>query len=387
MIALGCKYLRICHLNNCATGVATQNSMLREKHYHGLPERVMTYFEFVAAEVREWMAKLGVSQFDELVGHSEWLKTIEGHTSKQQALDLSPILYKPEIKPGSAATWQEINTPDDKGELNLQLVDACQQAVDKGETFTAKYVINNTNRSIGATLSGYIAKRHGVSGCKEPLQLEFQGTAGQSFGVWNSPGVNLRLIGDANDYVGKGMSGGSLTLYPAVGSNFKTERSAIIGNTCLYGATGGKLFAAGQAGERFAVRNSGAIAVVEGLGDNGCEYMTGGIVVVLGKTGVNFGAGMTGGFAYVFDRHGDFEKRVNNELVDTHAISNPIQQQHLKGLIEEHVERTNSEHAKMLLSDFENWVDCFVLVKPKSMELADLLKNEQGGQVLSVKAG
>ncbi|MGI2257815.1 glutamate synthase large subunit [Shewanella sp. GXUN23E] len=387
MIALGCKYLRICHLNNCATGVATQNPTLRDKHYHGLPERVMTYFEFVAAEVREWMAKLGVSEFEQLVGRTEWLIALEGQSDKQRGLDLSAILYNPKLPVGSAVTWQERNTPEDKGELNIKLLESCRQAVDDGKAFKAKFSISNTDRSVGAALSGYIAKRYGIKGTPEPIKLSFQGTAGQSFGVWNSPGIELNLVGDANDYVGKGMSGGSLTLYPPVGSNFKTERSAIIGNTCLYGATGGKLFAAGQAGERFAVRNSGAIAVVEGVGDNGCEYMTGGIVLVLGKTGVNFGAGMTGGFAYVFDQFGKFDKRVNREMVDTQDLSSPIHQQHLQGLIEEHVKRTGSEHARMILSDFENWLDCFVLVKPKNVALADLLKHEQGGQLLSVKAG
>lgn len=197
----------------------------------------------------------------------------------------------------------------------------------------------------------------------------------------------MELCGDANDYVGKGMSGGKLTVYPPLGSMFQSERSVILGNTCLYGASGGKLFAAGKAGERFAVRNSGAIAVVEGLGDNGCEYMTGGIVVVLGKTGVNFGAGMTGGFAYVFDRFGHFNRRVNTEMVDTHKVSSPIQQQHLKGLIEEHLNETGSEHAKMLLNDFENWIDCFVLIKPKNVALNDLLRLEQSQPELSVVAG
>ena len=183
------------------------------------------------------------------------------------------------------------------------------------------------------------------------------------------------------------MSGGKVVIYPPLGSPFQSERSAIVGNTCLYGATGGKFFAAGQAGERFAVRNSGAIAVVEGLGDNGCEYMTSGIVVVLGKTGVNFGAGMTGGFAYVFDQFGRFNRRVNTELVDTQKLESPIHQQHLKGLIEAHVAETGSEHAKMILSDFANWLDCFVLVKPKNIAVADLLKLEQSNPELVVKAG
>ncbi len=387
MIALGCKYLRICHLNNCATGVATQNKQLRDNHYHGLPERVMTYFEFMAREIREWMAALGVTEFEQLVGRSDWLAALEGATDKQQQLDLSPILYKPEVPEGCALTWRETNPTDDKGELNQKILSHCQTAVDQGESLTARFEINNTDRSVGAALSGYIATKVGRQGAKAPVQLNFCGSAGQSFGVWNAPGLSLDLCGDANDYVGKGMSGGKITLYPPVGSMFQSEKSVILGNTCLYGASGGKLFAAGQAGERFAVRNSGAIAVVEGLGDNGCEYMTGGIVVVLGKTGVNFGAGMTGGFAYVFDRFGHFNRRLNTEMVDMQKVTAPIQQQHLKGLIEEHVAETGSEHAKMLLNDFENWIDCFVLVKPKNVALDDLLRLEQTEPALAVVAG
>ncbi|MCE9679042.1 glutamate synthase large subunit [Shewanella sp. AS1] len=387
MIALGCKYLRICHLNNCATGVATQNQQLRDKHYHGLPERVITYFEFMAREIREWMAALGVSEFEQLVGRSDWLYALAGSSQKQKQLDLSAILYKPAIPEGSAATWQEANPTADKGQLNLTILAAAKDAVERGETFQGRFEINNTDRSVGAALSGHIATQIGRTGAKAPIQLNFSGSAGQSFGVWNAPGLSLNLCGDANDYVGKGMSGGKLTIYPPLGSMFQSEKSVIVGNTCLYGATGGKLFAAGQAGERFAVRNSGAIAVVEGLGDNGCEYMTGGIVVVLGKTGVNFGAGMTGGFAYVFDRFGHFNRRVNPDMVDTHKVDAPIQQQHLKGLIEEHLAETGSEHAKMLLNDFENWIDCFVLVKPKNIALSDLLRLEQSEPELSVVAG
>ncbi|MCL1073665.1 glutamate synthase large subunit [Shewanella dokdonensis] len=387
MIALGCRYLRICHLNNCATGVATQDQKLRDKHFHGLPERVMTYFQFVAEEVREWMAKLGVSRFEDLVGHTEWLQLLPGDTDKQRGLDLSPILYRPEVRATTALTWQELNEPADKGLLNQELLAKCSELVDNGEGFDACFTINNTDRSVGAALSGYIASKWGLKGCPQPLQIRFNGSAGQSFGVWNSPGLELSLCGDANDYVGKGMSGGKLSIYPPHGSPFKSERSAIIGNTCLYGATGGKLYAAGRAGERFAVRNSGALAVVEGVGDNGCEYMTGGIVVVLGTTGVNFGAGMTGGFAYVFDQFGRFGRRVNKEMVELLKVDAPIHQQHLKSLIEEHVAETGSEHAKAILHDFENWLDCFVLVKPKNIAAADLLKANSPSPELAVKAG
>jgi glutamate synthase (NADPH) large chain len=387
MIALGCKYLRICHLNNCATGVATQDKNLRDKHYHGLPERVMTYFEFVAQEVREWMSVLGVSQFDELVGRSDWLVALEGQTEKQRGLDLSPILFKPKLPASTALTWLETNPPEDKGMLNQTLLSQCRQAVDESSDFSGQYSINNTDRSVGAALSGHIANTHGAKGAPKPIALNFTGSAGQSFGVWNSPGLDLSLCGDANDYVGKGMSGGKIVIHPPLGSPFQSERSAIMGNTCLYGATGGKLYAAGQAGERFAVRNSGAIAVVEGVGDNGCEYMTGGIVLVLGKTGVNFGAGMTGGFAYVFDQFGRFHRRVNTELVDTHKLDAPIMQQHLKRLIESHVSETGSEHGKKILSDFNNWLDCFVLIKPKNIAVNDLLNIEQKSPELAVKVG
>ncbi|WP_299492310.1 glutamate synthase large subunit [uncultured Shewanella sp.] len=387
MIALGCKYLRICHLNNCATGVATQNKTLRDNHYHGLPERVITYFEFMAQEIREYMAKLGVNHFEDLVGHSEWLTTMEGQTDKQAQLDLSPILYTPPLPQDSALTWKENNQSIDQGQLNQTLLSQCQAAIDAQQPHSLNLPINNTDRAIGASLAGYVANQYGNAGLTSPISLTFNGSAGQSFAVWNVKGIHLKLTGDANDYVAKGMSGGKVTIHPPLGSSFKTERSSIIGNTCLYGATGGKLFAAGKAGERFAVRNSGAIAVVEGVGDNGCEYMTGGIVLVLGRTGVNFGAGMTGGFAYIFDQYGHFNRRVNPEMVDTQKLKLPLQQQHLQALIEEHVSETGSEHAKMILTDFENWLDCFVLVKPKNVKVEDLLKLEQTEPALAVRAG
>jgi len=320
MIALGCKYLRLCHLNNCATGIATQNKQLRDSHYHGLPERVITYFEFVATEIRECMAALGVTEFEQLIGRSDWLATLEGQTDKQRGLDLTPILFKPSGPEGCATTWQERNHPIDKGMLNIELLAQTRHAIEQGESFDARFKINNTDRSVGAAVSGFIATSAGINGAKAPIKLLFYGTAGQSFGVWNAPGLELKLCGDANDYVGKGMSGGKIVIHPPLGSTFQSDRSSIVGNTCLYGASAGKFFAAGTAGERFAVRNSGATAVIEGLGDNGCEYMTGGIVLVLGRTGVNFGAGMTGGFAYVFDKFGHFNRRVNTDLVDTHAL-------------------------------------------------------------------
>lgn len=294
MVALGCKYLRICHLNNCATGVATQDETLRLNHYHGLPERVINYFRFIAQETRELMALLGVRKITDLIGRTDLLSCLEGYSSKQQKLFLEPLLETVTPSTGTALFCQEKNETYDKGELNQRIISQTNQAVEQRKSQTFYFDIRNTDRSVGATLSGVIAKKYGETGLSAtPLKLHFTGTAGQSFGVWNAQGVELTLIGDANDYVGKGMAGGRIVISPPIGSAFKSHQATIMGNTCLYGATGGKLYAAGLAGERFAVRNSGAIAVVEGVGDNGCEYMTGGIVCILGKTGINFGAGMT----------------------------------------------------------------------------------------------
>lgn len=348
MVALGCKYLRICHLNNCATGVATQDDKLRKNHYHGLPFKVTNYFEFIAREVRELMAQLGVKRLVDLIGRTDLLKELEGFTAKQQKLELSRLLETAEPHPGKALHCTENNPPFDNGVLNAQLLQQAKPFVDERQSKTFWFDIRNTDRSVGASLSGYIAQTHGDQGlASDPIKAHFSGTAGQSFGVWNAGGVELYLTGDANDYVGKGMAGGLLAVRPPVGSAFRSHEASIIGNTCLYGATGGRLFAAGRAGERFAVRNSGAITVVEGIGDNGCEYMTGGIVCILGKTGVNFGAGMTGGFAYVLDEDGEFRKRVNPELVEVLSVDSlAIHEEHLRGLITEHVQHTGSSHGE-----------------------------------------
>ena len=261
---------------------------------------------------------------------------------------------------------------------NPDVVRTLQQAkpfVDERQSKTFWFDIRNTDRSVGASLSGYIAQTHGDQGlAADPIKAYFNGTAGQSFGVWNAGGVELYLTGDANDYVGKGMAGGLIAIRPPVGSAFRSHEASIIGNTCLYGATGGRLYAAGRAGERFGVRNSGAITVVEGIGDNGCEYMTGGIVCILGKTGVNFGAGMTGGFAYVLDESGDFRKRVNPELVEVLSVDDlAIHEEHLRGLITEHVQHTGSQRGEEILANWSTFATKFALVKPKSSDVKALL--------------
>ncbi|WP_225086593.1 glutamate synthase large subunit [Pectobacterium colocasium] len=375
MVALGCKYLRICHLNNCATGVATQDEKLRRDHYHGLPERVTNYFQFIAHETRVLMAELGVSRLVDLIGRTDLLVELDGFSAKQNKLDLSPLLHAAQPQSGKALYCTESNLSFDKGLLNKELLAQAQPHIDSKQGKALYFDIRNTDRSVGATLSGAIAEKHGDQGLAgDPIKAYFSGTAGQSFGVWNAGGVELKLTGDANDYVGKGMAGGSISVRPPVGSAFRSHEASIIGNTCLYGATGGKLFAAGRAGERFAVRNSGCITVVEGIGDNGCEYMTGGIVCVLGRTGVNFGAGMTGGFAYVLDEDGEFRKRVNPELVEVLDVEElAIHEEHLRGLITEHVQNTGSHRGEEILANWPTWAPKFALVKPKSSDVKALL--------------
>lgn len=375
MVALGCKYLRICHLNNCATGVATQDEKLRRDHFHGLPLRVSHYFHFIARETRELMAQLGVRRLVDLIGRTDLLTTLDGITAKQSRLDLAPLLETATSHPGKALYCTEGNPPFDAGQLNQSLLSQLEENIANRQGRTLFCDIHNTDRSVGASLSGAIAERYGEQGmASAPLKLQFNGTAGQSLGVWNAAGVELTLTGDANDYVGKGMAGGRIVVRPPVGSAFRSHEASIIGNTCLYGATGGKLFAAGRAGERFAVRNSGALTVVEGIGDNGCEYMTGGIVCILGRTGINFGAGMTGGFAYVLDEDGEFRKRVNAELVEVLGMADlAIHEEHLRGMITEHVRLTGSGRGEAILADWPHWAARFVLVKPKSSDVKALL--------------
>ena len=378
MVAMGCKYLRICHLNNCATGVATQNSVLREIHFTGNVEKVKNYFRFIAQDVREILASLGVRKLADIIGRTDLLEVIEGRTARQNKLNLAPLLSDGGLSRDLPQYCIEPkNTPFDKGEMAEQMVQDCLPAIQSGSGGTFSYHLKNIHRSIGARLSGEIALAHGDKGMPgNPIVLNLTGTAGQSFGVWNAEGLNMNLRGDANDYVCKGMAGGQVVIAPPKGSHFPSHEAAIVGNTCLYGATGGKLFAAGQAGERFGVRNSGAQAVVEGIGDHGCEYMTGGIITVLGRTGVNFGAGMTGGFAYVLDLEKDFVDRINNELIDIHRISGEHMENyrtHLKSLIEDHVRETGSAWGQHILDDFPHYVRRFWLVKPKAADVNSLL--------------
>lgn len=378
MVALGCKYLRICHLNNCATGVATQDSRLRNDHYKGTVQMAMNFFRFVAMETREWLAVLGVSSLEELIGRVDLLQLLPGETAKQRGLDLSPLLERRDELEGKPQFCLEPkNVPFDRGELAEQMVRDMLPAIESKAGGEFAYSIGNCDRSIGARLSGEIASRYGNDGMNDtPVRLKLTGVAGQSLGVWNAGGLEIYLEGDANDYVGKGMAGGKIVVTPPTASSFAARSTAIVGNTCLYGATGGRLHAAGTAGERFAVRNSGATAVVEGAGDHCCEYMTGGIVAVLGRVGYNFGAGMTGGFAYVYDEDRSFVDRYNSELVEIAHITSESTESHrwlLRKLLKEHVEATGSEWAKEIDTNFAEHARKFWLVKPKAASLTGLI--------------
>jgi glutamate synthase (NADPH) large chain len=378
MVALGCKYLRICHLNNCATGVATQDARLREVHFTGLPEMAMNFFKFVATDVREHLAALGVARLQDLIGRVDLLELLEGQTDKQRGLDLSPILRAAGLQSNeSQYCIAATNPPRDPATLANKMLADLQHAISQKTGGIFNYEVCNRDRAIGARLSGEIAKHHGNLGMSDaPITLKLTGVAGQSLGAWNAGGLQIYLAGDANDYVGKGMCGGKIVIAPGKKSGYVAHESAIIGNTCLYGATGGKLYAAGRAGERFAVRNSGATAVIEGAGDHCGEYMTGGMLAVLGRTGQNFGAGMTGGFAYVLDLERDFVDHCNLELIDLLRMSPEGVEshlQHLRSLLRAQVQETGSVWAAQLLEEFRDVLGKFWLVKPKAASLESLI--------------
>ena len=341
----------------------------------------MNYFRFITREVRELLAQLGCRKLTDLIGRTDLLELLEGNTDKQRNLDLGPLLSDggvPDDKPQFCT--EPHNEPFDKGELAEQMVADALPAIENKSGAEFSYQVQNIHRSIGARLSGEIAVRHSNTGMEDqPIVLKLTGTVGQSFGVWNAGGLHMYLEGDANDYVGKGMAGGKLVLRHPQGSQFDSADTPIMGNTCLYGATGGKLFAAGAAGERFAVRNSGCHAVVESVGDHGCEYMTGGTVTVLGDTGTNFGAGMTGGFAYVYDKAGNFVDCINQDINIQRIGAEHMEayRNHLREVLEEFVRETGSQHGKAILDNFADAVGKFWLVTPKAASLEDLLEDLQ----------
>jgi glutamate synthase domain-containing protein 2/glutamate synthase domain-containing protein 3 len=366
LIAMGCIMMRVCHLNTCPVGIATQDPELRAR-FRGTPEHVTAYMMFIAEEVRGLMARLGVLKFADLIGHSELLDTDDALDHwKSRGVDLSMVLSTPDLPPGMPRSRARAQVPVLDDALDWELLQACTPAIEQGESVRLGPVpLRNVNRGVGGILSGEIARRHGAKGLPEgTIEISFSGSAGQSFGAWLATGVTMSLRGETNDYAGKGLSGGVLSVRPPESVLFRAEENVIVGNTVLYGATAGRAFFRGLAGERFAVRNSGAKAVVEGVGDHGCEYMTGGRVVVLGTTGRNFAAGMSGGIAYVYDRDRRFEGRCNLELVDLETMTEADAGE-VKTLISEHAQRTGSLVARNLLASWDRARERFVKVMPR----------------------
>jgi len=363
LIVEGCIMMRKCHLNTCPVGIATQDPALR-KQYRGRPEDVVAYFKFIAAEVRELMAQLGFRRMEDMIGRSDRLRPPKNLAHwKGRGLDLSAILYRPEVGPEVAVSCVQAQDHGLESALDHQLIALAKEAIENKTPVEAEIPIRNVHRTVGAMLSGEIAKRYGNDGLPEDtIQFHFTGTAGQSFGAFCVKGVTLTLEGDANDYTGKGLSGGRLIVYPPKGALFKPDETILIGNTSLYGATGGEGFFYGLAGERFAVRNSGADAVIEGVGDHGCEYMTGGTVVVLGNTGRNFAAGMSGGVAFVFNEDNTFERQCNLSLVELEPVREPGDILRLKTLIEKHFRYTQSVKAQSILSQWDTMLPHFAKV-------------------------
>jgi glutamate synthase domain-containing protein 2/glutamate synthase domain-containing protein 1/glutamate synthase domain-containing protein 3 len=370
LIAMGCIMMRVCHLNTCPVGIATQNPELR-KRFEGTPEHVVKYLFFVAEEARELMAQLGVRTYDELIGRTDLLE-MDGAIEhwKARGVDLSSVFAMPEVADG--APRHRIRPPDSvlDDALDWELIRDAEPALKRGQAVQLSTSVRNVNRTVGGLLSSEIARRYGPDGLPEgTIEVALEGSAGQSFGAWLMPGVTFTLAGETNDYTGKGLAGGIVTVRPPEDAGFRAEDNVIVGNTVLYGATAGRAFFRGLAGERFAVRNSGANAVVEGVGDHGCEYMTGGRVVVLGPTGRNFGAGMSGGIAYVYDDCNAFANCCNTELVELESLSEHDEAE-LKDLIAEHAERTGSPVAQRMLDDWEASVRRFLKVMPRDYKRA-----------------
>jgi glutamate synthase (NADPH/NADH) large chain len=378
LVVEGCIMMRKCHLNTCPVGVATQDPVLR-KRFSGQPEHVVNYFFFVAEEVRELMAQLGIRRFDDLVGRADLLDTREGIEHwKAKGLDFSRIFYMPPVSSDVALYHCEDQDHGLTRALDHLLISKAAPALTQGVKVKIEATIKNQNRTVGTLLSHEVAKRYGHAGLSDDsISIHLTGTAGQSFGAFLAHGITLDLIGEGNDYVGKGLSGGRIIVRSPKAFRGKSGENIIIGNTALYGATEGEAFFNGVAGERFAVRNSGATAVVEGTGDHGCEYMTGGTVVVLGLTGRNFAAGMSGGIAYVYDADGQFAQRCNVSMVVLEPVlpadaqaddglrhRDETDEAQLKRLIAQHADLTGSEQAKMMLADWPRTLKRFVKVFP-----------------------
>ncbi len=372
LISLGCIMMRKCHLNTCPVGIATQDKDLRKK-FDGKPEQVINFFFFVAEDVRRIMARLGFRKFDEMIGRVDKLDTREAIEHwKAKGLDFSKVFFDPPVD--KAIARRHVTTQDHAitEQIDNELIERAKPALEHGEKVRFAYPIRNTNRTTGTMLSAEVARKYGEEGLPEDtIWIDFDGAAGQSFGAWASAGMTLTVRGDANDYFGKGLSGGKLIIAPPEGSTFVFEENIIIGNVCFYGATGGEAYVNGPAGERFCIRNSGATVVVEGVGDHGCEYMTNGRVIILGSCGRNFAAGMSGGIAYVLDEHGDFEeKALYNANVDLDPFEDAEDLAFVKKYIERHVEYTKSPKGQWILEHWEQMIPKFIKVYPRELKAA-----------------
>ena len=366
LVAMGCIMVRQCHSNTCPVGVCTQDEKLREK-FTGTPDKVVNLFTFIATEVREILAKLGFKSLNEIIGRTDLLMQVSKASPNLDDLDLNPLFVQAD--PGENKRYcenPEINIVPDT--LDQKIWPEIEKKLDRSEKISDEYEIKNTNRAVGTRISYHLYKKYGNEKLENNfLTLNFKGSAGQSFGAFATKGLKLVLKGDANDYVGKGLSGATISIKLSDESNLISNENTIIGNTVLYGATSGNLFAAGQAGERFAVRNSGATAVIEGCDSNGCEYMTGGTIVILGEVGDNFGAGMTGGMAFIYDSNNQFEKKVNPESIIWQNVETDYWINYLKNLVNQHFQETNSNLSKKIIENFEEEIKNFIQICPKEM--------------------
>jgi len=383
LVASGCIMMRVCHLNTCPVGIATQDPELRKK-FAGQPEHVVNFFRFVAQETRELMAQLGFRTMDEMIGRVDRLnvKKAVDHW-KARGLDFSQILYQPKTEPGAAIRCVRAQDHGLAQSLDITtILPLCRAALESKKPVDIILPIRNVNRTVGTILGSEVSTRYGAEGLPDDtIRIHFNGSAGQSLGAFLPRGITFTLEGDANDYIGKGLSGGKLVVYPPRQASFVPEENILIGNVALYGATGGEAYFRGVAGERFAVRNSGAHTVVEGVGDHGCEYMTGGRVLVVGPTGRNFAAGMSGGVAYVFDAAGDFKRCCNLAMVDIDSLASAEDVDLVKDLLKRHVHYTGSTVAEKILSNWKSMQAKFVKVTPKDYKrvLAAISKARQTG--------
>ena len=388
LVVLGCVMMRKCHNNTCPVGVATQDPKLR-KLFTGSPDHLVNFFTFIATELREIMAELGFRSLDEMVGRSDRLQVNDAVTFwKARGLDFSKILYRPPATgPVRCVTTQDHELSQ---AMDLSLLPEVKPALEAGKPVRVSRPIRNVNRTVGAMIAGQVARRHGHGGLPDDtIRLEFRGAAGQSFGAWCARGMTMVLEGESNDYLGKGLSGGKIIVKPFSGAAYPAESNIIAGNVLLYGATGGEVYLNGAVGERFAIRNSGATAVVEGVGDHGCEYMTGGRVVVLGRTGLNFGAGMSGGLAYIYDEQRDFDARCNLDMVDLELVLGARDQAELKGLIERHLKYTGSRKAERILADWDEHLPYFIKVFPMEYRrvLGQMMREDEATERAEVVHG